>query len=87
MICSYEVLREDGCVPSSCENSGLVGINLSKMLKSIISLDIQLSFHRYGPCFTVYCMCHIQSYREAYFLSFCWWIRNSDGKINPDFSE
>lgn len=33
MICSYEVLRGHGCVPSSHENSGHVGINLSKMLK------------------------------------------------------
>jgi len=29
MICSYEILRGDSCEPSSCENSGLVGINLS----------------------------------------------------------
>lgn len=33
MVCSYEVLQGNGCMPSRRENSGLVGINLPKMLK------------------------------------------------------
>lgn len=72
MSCSYEVLRGHGCVPSRHENSGHVGINLSKMLKEHNFPGHPAIISQVGPCFTVYCMCHIQSYREGYFLSFCW---------------
>lgn len=70
MICSYEVLWGDGCMPSSHENSGLVGINLSKILKEhnfpghrVIILPVWSQLH------SLFHLPHTESHRGLFSVS------------------